>query len=363
MHTVMLLGPSLKAVSGVSTHLNQLFRSSLSKEFRLVHFQVGSQGRTESGFKKTWRLFSSPLLLLYRILTVRPEIIHVNTSMDAKGYWRDLIYVILGHCLRRKIVLQVHGGYLPQDFFPRGPCSKLLELVLRSVDIVIVLSQESFHAYRTFAPSVKLDVIPNAIELVADPASKQVPTDRESPLRLAYVGRLDESKGVFDILRAVFLLKQQEISVRLVIAGSGPDEARMRTIVDQCDLQDIVTFTGVVHEAERDLIWEQSDLFIFPTYREALPYSLLESMAARTPALVSCVGAIPDVIQNGVHGIFIPSKDPHSLAETIAILNGDRQAIHRMGEASRQRIAGFYTIGRLASDFGRTYLDILERDS
>jgi glycosyltransferase involved in cell wall biosynthesis len=281
--------------------------------------------------------------------------------MDPKGYWRDLVYFSLARILRKKIVLQVHGGYLPQDFFPaRGILSRLLEKVLLSADIVVVLSQESLHAYRNFSSRLKLDVIPNAIELVADPASKQSPTSRTSPLRLAYVGRLDQSKGVFDMLDAITLLKKQGVEVRLVVAGNGPDEDRMRMFVDKNGLRNIVTFTGVVHEGERDKIWEQSDLFIFPTYREALPYSLLESMAARTPPLVSPVGAIPDVIQDGVHGIFIPLKDPKAIAEAIARLDADRQAIFRMGAASRERVEQFYTISRLASDFGRTYLNILQ---
>jgi glycosyltransferase involved in cell wall biosynthesis len=361
MHTVLLLGPSLKAVSGVSTHLNQLFRSQLSKDFHLIHFQVGSQGRAETRPQKAWRLISSPVQLLYQMLTKRPEIVHVNTSMDPKGYWRDLVYLLLARSLRKKIVLQVHGGNLPQDFFPvQSALSKLFKKVLQSVDIVIVLSQESLIAYKCFLPNLKLDVIPNAIELVTDPISKQRPTTKTSPLRLAYVGRLDESKGVFDILHSVILLKKQGIEVRLVIAGSGPDESRMRALVEQSNVADVVTFTGVVHEADRDRIWEQSDLFIFPTHREALPYSLLESMAARTPALVSRVGAIPDVIQDGVHGIFIPPKSPQVLADTIARLNDDRQAIYRMGAASRHRIASFYTINRLATDFGRTYAEILK---
>jgi glycosyltransferase involved in cell wall biosynthesis len=297
------------------------------------------------------------------MLTIQLEIVHVNTSMDANGYWRDLVYVFPAHGLRRKIVPQVHGGYLPLDFFPRGVLSKLLELVLRSVDIVIVLSQESLHAYRKFASSLKLKVIPNAIQLVADPLSKQAPFSSEKPLRLVYVGRLDECKGAFDILQAVILLKKRGTKVSLVIAGSGPDEPRMRMFVDQASLQNIVTFIGAVHETERDLIGERSDLFIFPTRREALPYSLLESMATRTPARVSCAGAIPDVIQDGVHRIFIRCMDPDSLANTIARLNSDRQAIYRMGEASRQRIVGFYTIARLADDLARTYLNLLKRDN
>ena len=361
MNTVMLLGPSLQAVSGVSTHLNQLFHSRLSLEFHLLHFQVGSQGRNESSRQKLMRVVSSPFQFFWSLIEGKPQIVHVNTTMDTKGYWRDLVYLLIARSLRKKIVYQVHGGALPQDFFENNRFLRnLLRQVLRSADVVVLLSQESLRAYRGFSPDLKLEVIPNAIEPGTDPEWKQRPSLHEKPLNLAYVGRLAESKGIFEIIEALGILQERKKNMRLIIAGNGPDEARLRIRVEILGLQSSVSFMGVVHGAEKDRVWHEADLFVFPTYHEALPYALLESMAARTPALVSRVGAIPDVMEDGVHGLFVPSRNPLALAEAIERLDKDRAMIHRMGESSRQRIVNFYTIDRLASDFGRTYLDILK---
>ncbi|MDB5821780.1 MAG: glycosyl transferase group 1 family protein [Herminiimonas sp.] len=355
--SILLLGPALTAVSGVSTHLNQLFQSGLAKEFRLLHFQVGSEGRRETKVGKLLRFTFSPVQFLWRLLLERPSVIHLNTSMERKSYWRDMVYLIIARCLARKVVYQVHGGALPQAFFKNSPLlTALLKRVLHSADTVVVLAQEELLAYRAFAPGLPLELVPNAIDPGPDPAWKHDMTGQPLALQIAYVGRIDENKGVFEIIEGLAMLVSTGRQVRLVIAGSGPDETRLRSLVIERGLENAVEFRGVVRAAEKQEIWQQSDIFVFPTYREGLPYALLESMAARTTPVVTAVGAIPDVIDDGVHGVFISPHDPHGLAQAICRLDDDRALLRRMGEAARKRIESHYTTERLATDFRCIYL-------
>ena len=356
----MLLGPSLDAVSGVSTHLNQLRGSSLASQFTLLHFQIGSEGRQESLVKKLIRYVCSPLQFCIQLLKHKPQIVHLNTSMDLKSFWRDLAYFFIAHVMGKKIVYQVHGGDLPADFFIRSKAlSSLLKQALCRADIVILLTQEELQAYKKFAPGIRLELIANAVDPGTDPAWKKHPPVQPRPLRLVYLGRLAESKGIFELVDALALTHRQGMAIELTIAGSGPDESRLRSLVDKLALTACVNFAGVVTGEEKKRIWEWADLFVFPTYYEGLPYALLEGMAARTPPLVSAVGGIPDLIDDGVHGLLIALKDPVALASAIARLNSDRQLICHMGEACRQRVASGYSIERLAQDICRTYRNVL----
>lgn len=361
MNTIILLGPSLKAVSGVSTHLIQLFNSSLANEFYLLHFQVGSEGQKESIISKSKRFLFSPIQFLWQLIQKKPHIVHLNTSLVPKSFWRDIAYLFVARIMGKKVVYQVHGGELPQVFFENNwLLTNLLKLVLSSTDVVVLLGQEELRAYRNFEPSLHLELIPNAIEISADPERKKIPTSRDQLLRLVYVGRLAENKGIFEIVEALRILFKQGKNVRLVIAGSGPEEDRLRACVKDFGLSDYVSFVGAVFGEEKKRIWEEADLFVFPTYhREGLPYSLLESMAARTPPVISPVGAIPDVMEDGVHGAFVPSQNPESLAATIERLDNDRALICRMGEAGRQRVEDYYTVARLEGDFRRIYHDLI----
>lgn len=360
MVTVILLGPSLNAVSGVSTHLNQLIHSSLAREFNLLHFQVGSEGRKESAISKLIRFISSPILFWGQLIRKKPQIVHLNTSMEPKSYWRDVIYLFIARAMGKKVVYQVHGGALPQNFF-RGNrfLTNLLKLVLRSTDVVVLLAQKELFAYRNFIPDHHLEIIPNAIEMGADAYWKKEPTSQEVPLQLVYVGRLAESKGIFEIIQALRILCNKNRNIRLVVAGSGPEETKLHACIKDLELNNCIHFVGTVFGEEKKRVWEQADLFVFPTYHEGLPYTLLESMAARTPPVVNPVGAIPDVMQDGIHGVFVPSRNPEELAAAIERLDNDRELICRMGEASRHRIESYYSINRLAGDFSRIYQDLM----
>lgn len=358
MTTIMLLGPSLGAVSGVSTHLNQLLQSALPREFRFVLFQVGSEGRGESLPGKVWRLLLSPVLFLIALLRERPAIVHLNTSMEPKSYWRDVVYLAIAKLMRKRVVYQVHGGALPQEFFGgRHLLTGLLRRVLRLPDAVVLLAQCELRGYRSFDATLALEVIPNAIDAGLDAGAKPLAPQR--PLSLVYVGRLVDSKGLFELIEAMQLVRGAGVAASLSLVGSGPDEAALRERVAALGLQDTVTFLGQKFGAEKDAAWRNADLFAFPTYHEGLPYALLESMAARTPALLCPVGAIPDVVQDGIHGVFVPPRNPQALADAIVRLDGDRALLQRMGQACRERIESHYTVERLAQDFRRVYSALL----
>jgi glycosyltransferase involved in cell wall biosynthesis len=78
-------------------------------------------------------------------------------------------------------------------------------------------------------------------------------------------------------------------------------------------------------------------------------------MAAGAVPVICAVGAIPDVMQNEVHGLFVPPRDPEAIADAVARLNADRKELARMSAAGRQRILENYTVSRLASAFTSLY--------
>jgi glycosyltransferase involved in cell wall biosynthesis len=78
-------------------------------------------------------------------------------------------------------------------------------------------------------------------------------------------------------------------------------------------------------------------------------------MAAGLVPIVTRIAAIPDVVTEGVHGLFVPPRDPEAIAQALAILDADRARLARMGAASRERVLGAYSIERLADDFAALY--------
>jgi glycosyltransferase involved in cell wall biosynthesis len=363
--TVVLLGPARQAVSGVSTHLNQLFTSGLVNDFRLLHFQVGSEGRAaESALSRIVRLVWSPLAFAGFCLRERPVIVHLNTSLEPKSYWRDIAFLVIAKSLGKRILYQVHGGALPQDMFRGKPLRTwLLGKVLRAADLVVLLAQVEHEAYSRFAPGISLEVIANAI----DPDTlvrHRLEAEFSDSLHAVYVGRIAQNKGVFEVVEALGQLRDEGRTMQLTIAGSGPDERRLRTLVERLQLGDRVRFAGPLYGEDKNALWRSAHVFAFPTYhREGLPYSLLEAMAVGAVAVTTRVGAIPDVLRDGIEGLVVEPKSPAAVAEALRCLDDDRALVARMAQAGRARVLLKYSVSRLTDDFRRVYLRLAANGS
>src|ERR1700675_3385297 len=98
-HKIVVFGPSLDALSGVSTHVRMLFASDLARDYELLHFRVGSEGRRENALQKLMRFIFSPLDLALSLLRPGAEVVHLNVWLDPKGYWRDLAYSMVASLL------------------------------------------------------------------------------------------------------------------------------------------------------------------------------------------------------------------------------------------------------------------------
>jgi glycosyltransferase involved in cell wall biosynthesis len=353
---VIVLGPGRDAVSGVSTHLNLLLGSSLPRQFELVHFQVGSEGRAEGRLRRAARLLASPLLLATAILPRRAAVVHVNTSLDARAYWRDLVYVAVAKLLGARVVYQVHGGALPAEFFASRLLSAWLRFTLGWPDVVVVLASVEQRAYRAFVPGQHIALVPNGIAAGELPGAERGSVAARAPLRLLYIGRLIAAKGLFESLEALAALRPSGRQPQLVVAGSGPEETRLQARVAALALQEQVTFVGPAFGERKAQLLAQADVLLLPSYHpEGLPYALLEGMAAGVVPIVTRIGAIPDVVAHGVHGLFVEPRHPQAIAGAIAALDRDRARLVRMSTACRSRVASSFTVDRVAADFAALY--------
>ena len=356
---VLLLGPELGAVSGVSTHLNQLFGSSLGGEFDLKHFVVGSEGRQESRAAKLARLLVSPLALAARILRDRPDIVHINVSLDHKSFPRDAVYLAVARLLRRRVVFQIHGGEMPQDLYPSPILrEQFVHRVLEAPTVVVLLGSSELAAYSKFVPDKRLEVIPNGTVVDQQAALPQRATT--NPLHLVYVGRLVPTKGVAECIAAAHLLRDAGRKFKLTIAGSGPQEAELKAAAGSLIDDKLVEFVGPKFSADKEHLWQDSDVFVFPTrHPEGLPYAVLESMAVGTVPITTGMGALPDVVTDGVDGLIVAPGDPQALFDAIVELDDDRPRLLAMSKESALRIRRDYSVERLADEFGELYRSLV----
>jgi glycosyltransferase involved in cell wall biosynthesis len=149
----------------------------------------------------------------------------------------------------------------------------------------------------------------------------------ERPTLLA-AARLTPWKGIDHLIHAVGQLQD----VRLVVAGDGPEQARLRALA--APLRDRVVLLGRMPPERMPLLMQAADFFVLYSGYEGLPHTVLEALREGTPVIASDKGGNPEVVTHGVNGLLVPYIDRDALAEAI-----------RNGLAAREALAAGTGIG------------------
>jgi glycosyltransferase involved in cell wall biosynthesis len=126
---------------------------------------------------------------------------------------------------------------------------------------------------------------------------------------------------------------------RFVVVGQGPMENVLKRRAAELGLDGHVVFTGYREDALR--IANTFDLFVLASIQEGLSIALIEAMALGKSAVVTSVGGLPEVVEDGFQGIVVPPRDPDSLADAIVRMLRDDQLRNSFGLAARERARDF----------------------
>ena len=147
------------------------------------------------------------------------------------------------------------------------------------------------------------------------------------------IGRISSEKGVDTAIRAIGLLPGS----RLTVAGDGPLRQELETLAHSV-APGRVRFVGHVGKAEVAALNEGAVAAVLAArWHENMPLSVLETMAAAVPMVVSGLGGLPELIQDGVEGLVVPPDNPHTLAAALGQLLADPAAAAAMGSAARAK--------------------------
>jgi glycosyltransferase involved in cell wall biosynthesis len=209
-------------------------------------------------------------------------------------------------------------------------------------------------------PPDRILVLPNGIAplgpVAGDPRGElDVPADR---LLIGAIGRLTWEKGHVDLIQAIAAIAPSSPTVQCVIVGGGPEEQRLTQLIDDLGVGEHVRLVGQREDARQLL--SAFDVAVLPSRTEGSPVALLEYMAAGAPIVATDVGGIPELIEDGVHGLLVPPQDPGQLATAIERLIHDRALAARLGGAARERQSTEFNLSVVVRRLEGIYLDLLE---
>jgi glycosyltransferase involved in cell wall biosynthesis len=286
----------------------------------------------------------------------RPDVVHA---------YLPAAYVLGGLAawlLRVRLIVAGRRGLTSIDVYKASGWRVLAQLANRVIDVYICNSRavRDFAIAKESIPLKKMRVIPNGIDLPPLNMPSPLPAEWESEgVKAAMVANFIGYKGHRGVLQAVAQVVKLHPSFRLVLIGDGPERAALTNLTHELALSDNVIFGGMRKDAAK--LMTAFDFTILGSSEEGFPNALMESMASAVPVVSTWVGGVPELIEDGVHGLLVPYGESSAMAGAITWMIEHPQERRQMGEAARRRIAEHFSTERMVTSTQAVYEELLRR--
>jgi glycosyltransferase involved in cell wall biosynthesis len=164
---------------------------------------------------------------------------------------------------------------------------------------------------------------------------------RDDLFTFIFVGRIVGDKGINELVQAFIRLQKVKSNVRLLLVGNyeanlDPVKPETKALIDNTPSIEAV---GPQYGDDLKAYYAASDCFVFPSYREGFPNTVMEAGAMDLPSIATDINGSREIINNGENGVIIPSKDADALYSAMLRMATDTPTTQRMAHSARPLIA------------------------
>lgn len=343
---VLIIGPHYNAKGGIASVIN-----TYREEFDVFHFlpTMSSGNKLE----KLFILIKSCFLFPYYIYRYNIKIVHIHTSSYV-SFYRKSIFILLALLFNRQIICHIHAGNFL--VFYEGRNKKFISYLLNKCTRIIVLSENIKKDFET-----KTEITTHKIKVIHNMISSQsyIKRDYKSEINFLFMGHIYKEKGIFDLVK---LFKDNysnyKKKFKLIIAGGLYETNELLKFINDNKLNDIIIYEGWASGEKKENLFKKANIFILPSYNEALPMSILEAMSYSLPIISTKVGAIPEIVKNRINGFLFEAQDNIALKEIIDLVDLNRDLLNKMGQNSYNMSTQYFP-NKVITDLSNVYKDLL----
>jgi glycosyltransferase involved in cell wall biosynthesis len=272
----------------------------------------------------------------FLIIKYQPSKIYFTLPKSYFGFLRNMMVLPLSHLLGVKVY-----GELPGTSFLFLQNKNSIKYrtglyFLRRVDEIRFLSPSIALAHKQYGLKRPI-VINNGIDIL--PGNDVSPDIfLQNPLTLVYIGAIESSKGVFNMLKAIKICHANHIDIHLNFIGYwtyNDEKDQANEFIKNSGINDLITFHGIQTGGKKWEILSHCAVLVHPTFWDGVPLTILEALGIGIPVISTSIGGIPDTITNDVNGIILPENTPEELANAINKYYDNRQLLIEVSKANK----------------------------
>lgn len=346
----------------------------LNDNFKLFFLRV----RTRSVSKKRGKLgilnlfynFLNIIEYLAKLIMVKPACVYLSMAQNKFGFFRDSLFIIIGKVLKKEIYVHFHGEAFDQFYNRQAILTKsYIRLILRRIDKLLVLGNLIKDRFKQLIPQEKIYVIYNCIGPAYLPEATSL-KDNKIKNNVLFIGYISQAKGAPDLVKAAsIVIKNFEIKPKFTLIGPPIDKERNITfianpnggyshtldLIEKNNLSDFIKIHTDISQELKNLYLFNSDIFAFPSYSEGFALVVLEAMAAGLPVIMSRVGGLSEILEEGKNCFFIAPGDYEDLSEKIIFLLKNNRLRLKMGENNRLLVKDKFSLDKFETNLAEIW--------
>jgi len=280
------------------------------------------------------------------------------------GEYRNLIAILMGKLLGKTTLVYHHGGnkFLEGRILYRNGAQRIipyvqecmLRLCYRLVDHVLCQSPTIVEFGGLQAYRKKIFFLKHFVDI--DRFVPGTPPTGKKNL-IGYFGNLAPKKGILNVVDSMPMILKQDKNMQLVLAGTGEMKSALLELVKHKGLDESVKFLPWIPDESYPVRLRELKFFILPSAEEGVPATVLEAMASGVIPIVTPVGGIPDIVNDGETGFVIPDARPSSIATGVirALRNSNLDQISKKGA---EFVRNEYSLQAVAENYGEILASI-----
>lgn len=303
--------------------------------------------------------YLAPVKIARIIREEAPDVIHTQSWSGVDAAMAKLMTGAV------RLIHSEHGRNYPRINSEPWKSRVARRCLYHLADAVFAVSSEvrDYYCRETRFPRERMLVIPNGVDLRrigeagAGGAREELGIGADDFV-VGTVARLEATKDTITLARAFAKLysRQPEARLKLLIVGDGEQRALIEAFVAERGLNEAAIFTGLRHDAPRLL--GAMNVFALSSLSEGMPITALEAMAARLPVVATNVGALPELVEEGVAGFLVEPKDDEALADRLARLYSNPELAKRFGAAARRKVEREYSLELMLRRYADLYWSV-----
>ncbi|MFN2398470.1 MAG: glycosyltransferase family 4 protein [Gemmatimonadaceae bacterium] len=263
------------------------------------------------------------------------DVVHVFSA----SYWSFVLAplpaMIVAKLYGRKVVLNYRSGEA-EDHLRRWRMVALP--AMRLADEIVVPSQYLVDVFSTFG--LHAIAIPNFVELEALPYRDRAQALGSQPVFLSN-RNLEPMYNVACVLRGFAVIQRRLPQARLIVAGFGSEEARLRELARTLALTN-TEFTGRLRPEDMSRLYDRADVYLNAPDIDNMPGSVLEAFAAGVPVVTTNAGGIPYIVKDGMTGLVVARDDAQALAAAALRLVDEPNLVRDLTSRARAECVSRY---------------------